>query len=350
MSKRYIKIEDEKVDPYFILGVTEEDNEELLYKNYKQKARILHPDKARTLKEREKNEKSFRILKESYEYIKAIKEGENMIRKLKEAKREFAKNYISEEEKRDFNEFYEKKKIDKKPGDYGHKEHKRMKSTGEYVDIEIEKILDKFSSKKFNKIFDYVKDTSDKVENKERGLIHRSTDGFYGYNSGVTKEMPVSVYNGLLLAGDDYGEEGKGYYGEDYTDYKEILNGVKNPNKKEIDMGAIKRYLEKNKKSIPKKNIKELEERIDIPRGSYIRENERFEISKNKQIKEEIERSKRMVLKYENMFGRELIEQAKNHELEMSRDTFGDRFDERLRIEENLTRSGYKRNMYRINY
>ena len=219
-----------------------------------------------------------------------------------------------------------------------------MKTTAEYdnLDVDIEKILDKFSSKKFNKVFEYVKEKN-KNEDKERGLVQRTTDGFFGYNSGTVNHMPISVYNGLLLAGDDYGEEGKGYYGDDYSDYLDVLNGARNPKKEEINIKKIMR--QKTKKEEIKKNIKDLEEKLDIPRGSFVQSNNQFEMKKSQQLKEEIERSKRMVLKYQEIFGKELIEQAVKGKLEMSSDTFGDGFDDRLRIEENLTRKGYNKNI-----
>lgn len=349
----YIKIDNEKIDPYFIVGVTEEDSEETLYRRYKQKAKILHPDKVKD-KDKKLCEKNFRILKESYEYIKREKRGENNrndIKKLREAKRdkykeEEEKNFKTKEDKKKFNEKYEKEKEKlKKPEDYGHKEHRRIKEAKEYkeLDVEIDKILDKFSSKKFNKIFEYLKEKNKSEEDKERGLIQRTTDGFFGYNSGTVKQMPVSVYNGLLLAGDDYGEEGKGYYGDDYSDYLDVLNSIRNPKKGEIDIKKIMKY--KIKREETKRNIKDLEEQLNIPRGSFVKANEEFELQKSRQLKEEIERSKRMVMKYGDIFGKDLIEQANRGALEMSSDTFGDKFDDRLRIEENLTRRGYNRNI-----
>lgn len=349
---KYIKIDGEKIDPYFIVGVTEDDSEETLYRRYKQKAKILHPDKAKG-KDKKLCEKNFRVLKESYDFIKAEIRGENNrndIKKLKEAKREKykeddAKNFKTKEEKKKFDEKYEKEKEkSKRPEEFGHKDHRRMKTTAEYdeLDVEIERILDKFSSKKFNKIFEYIKEKK-KDDDKERGLVQKTTDGFFGYNSGTVKHMPISVYNGLLLAGDDYGEEGKGYYGDDYSDYLDVLNAIRNPKKGEIDIKKIMRR--KVKKEEIKKNIKDLEEKLDIPRGSFVQSNEEFELKKSKQLKEEIERSKRMVMKYQDIFNKELIEQAVRGQLEMSSDTFGDTFDDKLRIEENLMRRGYNRNI-----
>lgn len=349
---KYIKVDGEKIDPYFIVGVTEDDTEETLYRRYKQKAKILHPDKAKG-KDKKLCEKNFRVLKESYDFIKQEIRGENNrndIKKLKEVKREKykeedSKNFNSKDEKKKFDEKYEKEKEKiKRPEEFGHKEHRRMKTTAEYdnLDVDIEKILDKFSSKKFNKVFEYVKEKN-KNEDKERGLVQRTTDGFFGYNSGTVNHMPISVYNGLLLAGDDYGEEGKGYYGDDYSDYLDVLNGARNPKKEEINIKKIMR--QKTKKEEIKKNIKDLEEKLDIPRGSFVQSNNQFEMKKSQQLKEEIERSKRMVLKYQEIFGKELIEQAVKGKLEMSSDTFGDGFDDRLRIEENLTRKGYNKNI-----
>ena len=350
---RYLKIDGEKIDPYFIVGVTEDDKEETVYKMYKQKAKILHPDKAKG-RDKKLNEKNFRILKESYEFIIKEKKGKGAtgdITKLKDAKREKykeeeSKNFKTKREKEKFDEKYEKQREKlKRPEEFGHKEHRRMKNLGEYdsLNVEIDKILDKFSSKKFNKIFEYIKDKNQKEEDKEKGLIHRTSDGFFAHNSGVTKQMPVSVYNGLLLAGDDYGEEGKGYYGNDYGDYLEVLNAIRNPKKGEIDIKKIMR--QKVKKQEIKKNIEDLQEKIEIPRGSYVRENEDFELRKSRQIKEEIERSKRLIMKYQDIFGKDLIEQAQRGALDMSGDTFGDGFDDRMRIEENLTRRGYRRDI-----
>ncbi len=350
---RYIKIDGEKIDPYFILGVTEDDSDEKLYKMYKQKAKILHPDKAKG-RDKKLCEKNFRILKESYEFIKDEKRGKNNndIKKLREVKREKykeeeSKNFKTKKEKEIFDKNYEKKREKlQKPEDFGHKNHKRIKDVKEYdnLNVDIDKILDKFSNKKFNKLFEYFKYKNKKEDDKEKGLIHKTSDGFFAHNSGITKQMPVSVYNGLLLAGDDYGDEGKGYYGDDYADYLEVLNAIKNPRKGEIDIKKILRQKIK-KEEIKKRNLEELQEKINIPRGSFVRENENFELNKSKQIREEIDRAKNLIMKYKDIFGDELIDQAQRGLLEMSPDTFGDEFNDRLRIEENLTRSGYRKNI-----
>jgi curved DNA-binding protein CbpA len=354
----YITIDKEKIDPYFIVGVTEDDSEETLYRRYKQKAKILHPDKSKG-KDKKLCEKNFRILKESYEYIKKEKRGENKtndIKKLREAKREKykedeAKNFKSKEDKKKFDKKFEKQKEDiKRPEDMGHREHRRMKNVGEYekLNVEIDRILDKFSNKKFNKIFEYLKLKNKKEDDKEKGLIVKTSDGFYGYNSGTTKQMPVSVYNGLLLTADYSGEDGKGFYGDDYADYLEVLNAIKNPKKGEIDIKKILR--QKTKVEEVKRTLQELEKSrsssdTNIPRGSYVNAIEEFELKKSRQLREEIERSKRLIMKYPEIFGKEMIEQAKRGQLEMSSDTFGDTFDDRIRIEENLTRRGYRRDI-----
>ena len=114
----------------------------------------------------------------------------------------------------------------------------------------------KFSNKQFNKIFEwnkYKNSEKDQFETSKQ-LIHKTTDGFSSYNSGVIENncSLVSSYNGLMIAGDDLGERGIGYWGNNYSDYSIVHKGVRNPVKKpKIPRKfSIDEYIENSKKVI----------------------------------------------------------------------------------------------------
>jgi hypothetical protein len=95
----------------------------------------------------------------------------------------------------------------------------------------------KFSNERFNEIFDHNKRSEDDDYDKRvnMSLIHKTTDGFCGYNSSDFGNCGlVSSFNGLMITGDDFGERGVGYWGSGYSDYKYSYKGAKNPNSKII--------------------------------------------------------------------------------------------------------------------
>ena len=82
-------------------------------------------------------------------------------------------------------------------------------------------------------MFEYQKQVEESEQNNEIGLIHKTTDGFYGYNTADIKDCAlVSSFNGLLITGDDLGESGVGYWSNNYGDYRQSYKSAKNPENK----------------------------------------------------------------------------------------------------------------------
>jgi curved DNA-binding protein CbpA len=336
-----IIIENEKVDPYFIVGVSKEDSREIIELMYKRKAKLLHPDKSK-LKNKEMRDKNFRILQECFEYIKTKhfnEVGEIEGRQLKN--NNFGKNFVKKNKNSDssFNKEFEKSRT-KRPEDFGYSSN-RIQTLDEYNDFNY-KPTDVFDGKRFNpndfnKMFEYNKNMSEEYEDSQ--LVQKTTDGFYAYNSGGcdSQVAAVSNYNGLMLVGDNYGESGVGYSGSNFGDFKQSFKSAHNPVETIEKIGNLKLDKEeedtgKINKNDWKKRIKErVAENDNINRhvlgagasskAAFRNENEKFEKKKKDELIKEIELNKRMVLEYSHMFNENLIEDAKNGNLEVSKDT-----------------------------
>ena len=67
------------------------------------------------------------------------------------------------------------------------KKYKRISKIEEYDNTEINYINQfenkKFSNEKFNRLFEYNQNKEKQKQKHERSLIHKTTDGFNGYNS-----------------------------------------------------------------------------------------------------------------------------------------------------------------------
>ena len=365
-----ILIENDFVDPYMILGVSKEDTREKIELMYKKKAKLLHPDKSK-LRDKTLREKAFRMLQESYNYIKATF-NENKLssnpfdnnRFKHNSKRYFEENKGDTKSKdtkdtkdtKDFNTHFENSR-GTRPGDFGYKTT-RIQNLNEYNDFNYtpKNIFEEkqFDSNEFNKMFEYNK--KDLNENNSE-LVHQTTDGFYAYNSGGCDDSVASVsnYNGLMVVGDNYGESGVGYNGTQFGDFKSSFNGNINPEETITEFNSrIKQGKQKDEKVIGKINKSDfkklLNEKIrenekinkvranNSSKANFRKENDDFEKRKSLKLKQEIEKDKKMVLEFKGMFNDRLIEDAQNNRLDMSDDTFGDNFNEKLSLEENVSR------------
>jgi hypothetical protein len=99
-------------------------------------------------------------------------------------------------------------------------------------------------------MFEYTKGEENDISKKS--LVHKTTDGFYGYNTSDPFAL-VSSFRGLMIIGDDF--YGNGYWGSGYSDYKHSYKMPKNPNSKII---VPKREIKIN---VPKDKIK-----INVPK------------------------------------------------------------------------------------
>ena len=149
------------LDPYEILGVSRNYSWEELKEAYKRQARLVHPDKGG-------NEQLFNIVTDAFKklaYQYKLKQQDKQHYELK-------KNYMDDVPNRfepprpspmptdgnfqdKFNRLFDENKFkddeDDEQRGYGHMMEKSSKERG---DIEIPKVMDKFSKKKFNDIFE----------------------------------------------------------------------------------------------------------------------------------------------------------------------------------------------------
>lgn len=322
-----ITIGGKQYDPYFILDVTKDDSDEIILKSFRTKVKKYHPDKYTDKEKKAKYESYFKILTESFEYIKSKRNDKNNIqiqRRKKESKTTKSKPIKSKDDLDNFNKEYIEKNSDD-PNSFGYgKNYKKIKNIEEYKNFKSDYVnqfgKQKFSNEKFNKIFEYNKKLSEKEtkEDFENKVIHKTTDGFNSYNSNVIGNCAiVSSYNGLLITGDNFGERGVGYWGDNYSDYKMSYKSVKNPDKKII----VPKDFD-NDPDIPSKKLENYtsiyKEYTYIPRESF--ENEKRTLYKKTydDLIEQEESDKNMVLKYINQYDSETIEQALNNKLDKS--------------------------------
>lgn len=355
-----LKIEGEIIDPYFILGVTSQDSKEIVDKMFKKKAKLLHPDKS-LIKDEKIRDKNFRILKESYEYIKKNLEGASDSFSLKDSFNNYI--YIKSETSQNFDPDQFNKNFDEKrrshPNDFGYKVN-RMQTIDEYdkFDYKPKNIFGEknFDSDKFNKMFEYNQKND---QSKDKGLVHQTSDGFWAYNSGNNvngnlNSGSISSYNGLILTGDDLGQKDIGYYGDSFSDYKHSFS-VQNPQMTFDEMTHQMTNDTNDKYDVPlskndyNKRLQELQnerEQINIVGGTgadFRLANEKFEGFKRQNMKNDIERSKQLILEYKDLYPQHLIDSALKGELETSKDSFGETFDPSLSWEENINMKSLKK-------
>jgi curved DNA-binding protein CbpA len=315
-----ITIDGKQYDPYFILDVTKEDTIEHIKKSFRGKVKKYHPDKYTDLLKKAKYEKYFKILSESYEYIKNKRQDNFSNSKCKQ-KDNIKKNIDLD----NFNKTFENSKD---PNHFGYgNDYNRIERIEDYESMDITYCNQfenrKFTTKEFNKIFEYNKDSQDDDKDKviTKSMIHKTTDGFWGYNtSDMTNCALVSSFNGLLITGDNFGESGIGYWGNNYGDYKFSYKTSKNPNSKII---------------IPKEKVKHddiLENKVTSTEISKYKNEYKNEYQQNtsgnfsqqekvvhKKIYEDLVKKefedKDMVMKYINQYSPEIINKALSGEL-----------------------------------
>jgi curved DNA-binding protein CbpA len=309
MESEYICIDDEYYDPYFILGVTPDDSDTQINKAYKQRAKKYHPDKA-PLGKVTKYEKRFNIILESYEFIKRKRQDDIQCTR------------VSETNLQTFNEEFERVS---NPYDFGYGTHERIEKVEDYEKLDYKPVNQfknrKFSNKTFNQIFMYnKKSTSIDEEHSNKALIHKTSDGFYGFNTAdIGNCALVSSFNGLLITGDNLGESGKGYYSRDYSDYKHSYNSAKNPNavlkvpttKEEPTHESDVKKLYSQYKSVYKSPV-------EIKGGSYNQQQEKLLNNVINDLMEKEKEDKDLIMKYNKIYKKEVVKQALEGRLETS--------------------------------
>lgn len=314
-----ICVDNEYYDPYFILGVTGDDPMEHITKAFRRKAKKYHPDKA-TPDNISKYETRFKIVIASYEYIK--NKRTNQLRQEKHTPEKAVKTKLNHENLAHFNtQFVD----DSEPNSFGYGEHEHYINPKAYENFKNE-VINQFKGKKFtveefNRIFEYLKQNSAGNEETSLSLVHKSTDGFYGYNTSDTGNCSqVSSYNGLMITGDELGQQGVGYWGNNYGDYQKSFSIVKNP---EQQVEIPENFKMKTDKRV---NRKELHAKIKSRGHDDVRvnqdRNKEQEALYHKTLEDLIEQErqdKAMIFKYAgSKYKREMIQQAMNGRLEQS--------------------------------
>ena len=306
-------IDGEYYDPYFILGVTVDDTDEHVAKAYRIKAKKYHPDKA-SKENQEKYTKRFKIVYDSYEYIRnkrthVFKKGKHTRseeKTLKQIQSDTSKRIHNTNDTDDANNT---------------DDTKRLQTVDEYESIKFNianQFQDKkFSLKKFNQIFDYVKSQSEDALNVNTALIHKSTDGFFGFpTADLTIYSSVSTYNGLLVSKDEFDGTGVGYWGENFSDYKKTFDVPKNPTGVVKVPSAFNKSLQTSKT----KHIQPNEaEPIPPPKTSFTtQQKELFDKVKSNLIEKEKE-DKKIVLKHATQqYPQDTLRAAMSGQLEAS--------------------------------
>lgn len=316
-------IDGQEYDPYFILGVTQDDSDEHIKEVFRKKVKKYHPDKIKDKKDKTKYEYYFKVIVECYSFIKKKRQSSQILKRKKKIDVTEIKN-ISKEELDDFNKKFEKScNIDKNKKS----KHKRLEKIEDYENKE-HKITKQFSKKKFstkdfNAVFEYNKNLKD-TDISCNTLIYKTTDGFFGYNTAdIGNQAMVSTYNGLLVSGDTIGEVGNGYWSNNYSDYNQSFGeAIKNPEGK-LDMKIIHTENKKNK----------IEPQVKTTFNEYQKSYNTFKYTANETYNKEqdklfkrtfdhlLEKEKwdqHIVMKYKDQYNQETVEQALNGELETS--------------------------------
>ena len=332
-----ITVNGKEYDPYFILDVTRNDSDKHISKSFREKVKKYHPDKYTDKDKKIKYEKYFKILSESYQYIKNKRSNKNDLQKAYKEKSS-KKELFEKKTRKDFDELNESRTLNVSgqgnknldPNDFGYgKNYKRIEKIEDYDNEDIvfcnQFNKKKFSINEFNKIFDYNK-RNENDDIADKALIHKTTDGFAGYNSGdLGSSALVSSFNGLLITGDDLGERGIGYWGNNFSDYNHSYKKLaKNPDKQikvpsnfkkqdtYIDENLDQKYL-KYKNNYSKNNTN-----INTSNTSF--KNEEGILYKNTydELLEKEEYDKKMVLKYIKQYDDETIKMALSGELDQA--------------------------------
>jgi len=318
-----IEIDGQLIDPYFILGVVETDNEQFITKSFKRKAKMWHPDKIsrEDVKDPIKvqnTKRHFKVLVESYEFIMNQLKSSNLYfrREIKESQSDKIKSIDNSDDLNLFNKKFNKLRVDG-PNDFGY-DVERMVDVNDYDNFEYKPYKQNFGDSKnfnkddFNKAFEYQQEFYNENGSGEVGIYHKTSDGFNAYNGGdLGGSATVSSYNGIMIVGDTYGQSGIGYYDATYSDYKKTFEGPKNPNKildipvdfkqtnktiKPLSMSESKRQVElqksnrnMNKDSRPDKRAFKIQEQLLLEK-------------QEQDIKDKLEYDKRVVSEYGNLF------------------------------------------------
>jgi curved DNA-binding protein CbpA len=336
-----IIVNGETFNPYFMLDVVPDDSEAFITKAFRKKAKMWHPDKIKS-KDKEKIKTAqvhFKVLIESYEYIINKKRSVNHTKKREHI--EVANNTTlkpktidNSDELELFNEEFDKLHI-KSPNDFGYEVSPRLKETKEYDNFEYKpyQLFDtkQFNPNDFNKMFEYQQQLHG--NNTEVGIYHKTTDGFNAYNGGdLGSAASVSSYNGIMIVGDTYGQNGMGYYDANFSDYKKSFEAPKNPETiiklpENFESNISKKVKPLSKQESQRQIELQMQNRnMNLNSGASSKHNfklqEQMLLEKQElELKQKIEQDKNMILQFQDMYGdKNLIQAALDNRLLTSAD------------------------------
>lgn len=324
-----IEINGVLIDPYFILGVVETDNEKFITKSFKKKAKMWHPDKIsrEDLKDPTKVQSTknhFKVLVESYEFImNEIKSSNLYFRKETiEPQCEKVKSICDLDLfNKNFNELHVNA-----PNDFGY-DIERISDVHDYDNFKYKPCKQNFGDSKnfnngdFNRAFEYQQESYNEKGLGEVAIYHKTTDGFNAYNSGdLGGSATVSSYNGIMIVGDTYGQSGIGYYDTNYSDYKKTFERPRNP---ASILNVPVDFKQSNKKVSPLSKL-ESKKQIDLQKlnrqinlnntdnKSSFKIQEQLLLKKQDQdIKDKLNHDKKIVSEYGDLFtDKRLIDSA----------------------------------------
>jgi hypothetical protein len=333
--------------PHFILDVTPEDSEEKVNKSFRKKAKMWHPDK---LSPEDRNDpikvesrkQRFKILVDCYDYILSKKSSFSNSRS--NARQEIniprnnnipTKNLDNSSELDNFNKEFENSRV-QTPNDFGYS-NERLKDLKDYDNFEYKpaQLFDakQFNPTDFNKAFEYNQETQGLSASRDVGVYFKTTDGFNAYNAGDSGGFAnVSSFNGVMIVGDSFGQNGSGYFDTNYSDYKQVFSAPKNPNEQ---ISVPQDFQGRNTKVVPLSD-KEAQEQMNLQiqmrqmnlnsgggssKQNFQMQEQMFLEKQQDDIKQKIDQDKNFVLQYRHMYkDQNTIDQALNGNLIRSSD------------------------------
>lgn len=315
-------------DPMFILDVTPEDSIEKITKSFKRKAKIWHPDK---LSPQDRNDPKkvqdiqlrFKILVDCYEYI--LNKKSSFSNSRSNARQEInipknnnipTKNLDNSSELDNFNKEFENSRV-QTPNDFGYS-NERLKDLKDYDNFEYKptQLFDakQFNPTDFNKAFDYNQETQGLSASKDVGVYFKTTDGFNAYNACDSGGFAnVSSFNGVMIVGDSFGQNGSGYFDTNYSDYKQVFSAPKNPNEQ---ITVPQNFQGINTKVVPLSD-KDAQEQMNLQiqmrqmnlntgngnsKQNFQRQEQMFLEKQQNNIKQKIDQDRDFVLQYRHMY------------------------------------------------
>jgi curved DNA-binding protein CbpA len=334
-----IIVDNKTYSPYFMLDCMENDSDAFVTKSFRKLAKRWHPDKNRDPSQSAYYEHMFKAIKESYEYIILKKKKYNVKKKeaivINKNQSISTKQFDNSEELNTFNKEFEKVRYDN-PNDFGYTTE-RMKDIKEYDNLDFKPLQlfnsKKFNSSDFNKTFEFNQ-TNVQNKNDNVGLYYKTTDGFNAYNSGDVGGASVSSYNGTMIVGDTFGQNGMGYYDTNYSDYQQTFSTAKNPNKQlEIPNDFIAKSNEQiNTLSIEQSNKqmelqrKQRDLQLNVNNEPFSKQNFKLQESlllqkQHDQMQDKISQDKELILQFRHLYSdQNVIEDALKNNLICNKD------------------------------